>query len=597
MSETPAYQRFFAELKRRHVFRIAAVYGGVGFVIVQAADVFIPALHLPPWIMTAVALLVVLGFPIAILIAWAFELTPEGLRKTEDATADEIDAIAAQPVGRRWPIGLAALAGMILIGLSAWWLATGRIRGTGTYDSIAVLPFANLSDNEELEYFSDGLSEELLNALAGVEDLRVAARTSSFAFKGTNADIRAIADSLGVATVLEGSVRRSGDQVRITVQLIDAEYGFHLWSNEYDRGLEDVFATQDEIASAVTAALLPKLRDEEAPTTRGGTRNVEAYDLYLKGREKWRGRDVVELREAVDDFRAAVEMDPDFALAWSGLADAIDALAWRDIDAVRLLPEGRLAALRALSLDPQMAEGWASAGILAAEFDRDHEVGELALRRAIELRPSYANAHQQLSGLLTNLGRIEEARPYLRKAVELDPLSWFFHLNLGDRLVVASELDEARAAYERSEELIGNGRGYLKLLIYARQFGMDATEAAEIAERAAAGMGIPDPAGWRVVGEAIVTGNRREEAIAVLDTEDGLLPRDKFGLRAQLGQTEETIAYLQEMQRSGAGDLWRIGVFPEWDSLRDDPRFIEIVKEMGIPNGYDPVAKQPIWPQ
>ena len=594
---TPGYQRFLAELKRRHVFRIAAVYGGVGFVIVQAADVFIPALHLPPWIMTAVALLVVLGFPIAILIAWAFELTPEGLRKTEDATPDELDAIAGQPVGRRWPIGLAALAGVILIGLSAWWLATGRIRGTGTYDSIAVLPFANLSDNEDLEYFSDGLSEELLNALAGVEDLRVAARTSSFAFKGTNADIRTIADSLGVETVLEGSVRRSGDQVRITVQLIDAEHGFHLWSNEYDRGLDDVFATQDEIASAVTAALLPKLRDEEAAITRGGTRNVEAYDLYLKGREKWRGRDVVELREAVDDFRAAVEMDPEFALAWSGLADAVDALAWRDIEAVRLLPEGRLAALRALSLDPEMAEGWVSAGILAAEFDRDHEVGELALRRAIELRPSYANAHQQLSGLLTNVGRVEEARPYLRKAVELDPLSWFFHLNLADRLVVAGEYEDARASYERVEELANNGRGSLKLAAYARLFGFDASKAAEVAVQMATALGLADPDGWRVVGEAIVTGRNRDQAIAVIDAATELLPREKFLFRPLLGQHEETIAYLQEMQRSGAGDLWRIGVFPEWDPLRDDPRFVDIVKAMGVPNGYDPVAKQATWPE
>ena len=597
MSETPAYQRFFAELKRRHVFRIAAVYGGVGFVIVQAADVFIPALHLPPWIMTAVALLVVLGFPIAVLIAWAFELTPEGLRRTEDAGDEELDAIAAQPAGRRWPIGLAALAGVILIGLSAWWLATGRIRGTGTYDSIAVLPFANLSGNEDLEYFSDGLSEELLNALAGVEDLRVAARTSSFAFKGTNADIRTIADSLGVETVLEGSVRRSGDQVRITVQLIDAEHGFHLWSHEYDRGLEDVFTTQDEIASAVTAALLPKLRDEEAPMTRGGTKNVQAYDLYLKGREKWRTRDVDLLNEAVDDFRAAIDRDPAFAMAWSGLADAIDALVWRDVEAVDLLPEGRLAALRALALEPEMAEGWASAGVLAAEFDGDYEVGELALRRALQLRPSYANANQQLSGVLANTGRVQDGLRYMERAVALDPLSGFFHLNFGDLLSVAGEFERAREAYERAEELAGDGLGALKLLAYARLLGLSVADAEATAVQMARNTGLSDPEGWRVVGEAIVTGNRVPEAIALLDRAEDLPPRRQFLFRPILGQVDETIAYLQEMQQSGAGDLWRIGVFPEWDPLREDPRFIEIVKSFGIPNGYDRVAKRPIWPE
>ena len=597
MSETPAYQRFFAELKRRHVFRIAAVYGGVGFVIVQAADVFIPALHLPPWIMTAVALLVVLGFPIAVLIAWAFELTPEGLRRTEDAGDEELDAIAAQPAGRRWPIGLAALAGVILIGLSAWWLATGRIRGTGTYDSIAVLPFANLSGNEDLEYFSDGLSEELLNALAGVEDLRVAARTSSFAFKGTNADIRTIADSLGVETVLEGSVRRSGDQVRITVQLIDAEHGFHLWSHEYDRGLEDVFTTQDEIASAVTAALLPKLRDEEAPMTRGGTKNVQAYDLYLKGREKWRTRDVDLLNEAVDDFRAAIDRDPAFAMAWSGLADAIDALVWRDVEAVDLLPEGRLAALRALALEPEMAEGWASAGVLAAEFDGDHEVGELALRRALQLRPSYANANQQLSGVLANTGRVQDGLRYMERAVALDPLSGFFHLNFGDLLSVAGEFDRAREAYEKAEELAGDGLGALKLLAYARLLGLSVADAEAAAVQMARNTGLSDPEGWRVVGEAVVTGDRVPEAIAVLDRAEDMPPRRQFLFRPILGQVDETIAYLQEMQQSGAGDLWRIGVFPEWDPLREDPRFIEIVKSFGIPNGYDRVAKRPIWPE
>jgi TolB-like protein len=597
VSETPAYQRFFAELKRRHVFRIAAVYGGVGFVIVQAADVFIPALHLPPWIMTAVALLVVLGFPIAVLIAWAFELTPEGLRRTEDAGDEELDAIAAQPAGRRWPIGLAALAGVILIGLSAWWLATGRIRGTGTYDSIAVLPFANLSGNEDLEYFSDGLSEELLNALAGVEDLRVAARTSSFAFKGTNADIRTIADSLGVETVLEGSVRRSGDQVRITVQLIDAEHGFHLWSHEYDRGLEDVFTTQDEIASAVTAALLPKLRDEEAPMTRGGTKNVQAYDLYLKGREKWRTRDVDLLNEAVDDFRAAIDRDPAFAMAWSGLADAIDALVWRDVEAVDLLPEGRLAALRALALEPEMAEGWASAGVLAAEFDGDYEVGELALRRALQLRPSYANANQQLSGVLANTGRVQDGLRYMERAVALDPLSGFFHLNFGDLLSVAGEFERAREAYERAEELAGDGLGALKLLAYARLLGLSVADAEATAVQMARNTGLSDPEGWRVVGEAIVTGNRVPEAIALLDRAEDLPPRRQFLFRPILGQVDETIAYLQEMQQSGAGDLWRIGVFPEWDPLREDPRFIEIVKSFGIPNGYDRVAKRPIWPE
>jgi tetratricopeptide (TPR) repeat protein len=283
-----------------------------------------------------------------------------------------------------------------------------------------------------------------------------------------------------------------------------------------------------------------------------------------------------------------VELDPGFALAWSGLADAIDALAWRDIEAVDLLPEGRLAAFRAVALDPEAAEGWVSAGILAAEFDRDYEVGVLALRRAIELRPSYANANQQLGSLLTNIGRVEEGRRYFEKAVEVDPLSWFFILNYADNLFVGGETERARREYERTDEMGDTGRGALKMVLLARRFGLSADEAAGFAEAMAEQMGLETPADWRVVGEAIASGARTEEAIAVIDGSPGLVPRDEFALRLQLGQREEMIAYLQELQRAGAGDLLRIGVYPEFDPLRDDPRFIEIVESLGLPNGYDP---------
>jgi tetratricopeptide (TPR) repeat protein len=292
-----------------------------------------------------------------------------------------------------------------------------------------------------------------------------------------------------------------------------------------------------------------------------------------------------------------VRLDPDFALAWSGLADAIDALAWRDVESVDLLPEGRLAALRALTLDPQMAEGWVSAGILAAEFDSDYELGVLALRRAIELRPSYASAHQQLGSLLTNVGRVEDGLRSFEQAVELDPLSWFFNVNYADNLMISGDLEAARREYARSDELGESGRGALKMVQLADRFDLTAREAADFAQSMAEQMGFESPEDWRVLGDAIVTGERTEEALALLDRPPGLISRDEYAFRLRLGQREEVIAYLQAMQQAGAGDLVRIGVYPEFDPLRDDPRFIAIVRDLGLPNGYDPVAKEAIWPE
>ena len=597
MTEPHPYQRLFAELKRRKVSRLAALYGTAGFVVVQAADVFVPALGLQPSILRIVALLVILGFPVALVIAWIYERTPEGLRRTEDAADGEIEAIVADDPARRWPVGLAALVGVILISLSAWWLATGRIRGTGTYDSIAVLPFANLSDGASGERFADGLSEEILNGLSGVEDLRVAARTSSFAFKGTNLDVRTVADSLGVEAVLEGTVRREGDRARITVQLVDSERGFHLWSADYDRELQDVFAVQDEIAAEVVRALVPRLRPVERETlVRGGTTDAAAYDLYLLGREKWRTREIPALIDAIDDFRSATARDSSFALAWSGLADAIDALAWRETEYDVLVPEGRNAALRALAIEPELAEAWVSAGILAAEFDRDREAGELAVRRAIELRPSYAFAHHQLSGILRNTGRVEEARPYIEEAVRLDPLSPLVLDTYAKHLLVMGDGSRAREPAEKAAAVAPGSVNHAAFVWDARLFGMEPAEAAAAAESFARARALREAESWRVVGASLVDGSHRDEAMEIVRQADGLDDFEEHQFRLALGDSEGYMSWLENEWKAGAADLFRLGVLPRYDALRDDPRFMAIMRDQGLPNGYDPVTKTVSWP-
>jgi len=597
MPDVPAHLRLLAELKRRKVFRLAALYGTAGFVVVQAADVFVPALGLPPLILRVVAFVVILGFPVALLVTWVFERTPEGLMRTAEATEGEIEAIVAEAPSRRWPAGIAALAGVALIALSAWWLATGQIRGTGAYDSIAVLPFTNLSDDPAGERFADGLAEELLNGLAGVEGLRVAARTSSFAFKGANLDVRAIADSLGVTTVLEGSVRRQANRARITVQLIDSERGFHLWSEEYDRELRDVFAVQDEIATAVVRALVPRLRPAQGDAlVRGGTTDAAAYDEYLLGREKWRTREIPALIEAIEHFRAAVRRDSSFALAWSGLADAIDALAWRESRYDDLVPEARNAALRALAIEPELAEAWVSAGILAAEFDREREAGELAVRRALQLRPSYAFAHHQLSGILRNTGRVEEAGSHIEEAVRLDPLSSLVRETYANHLLLTGDATRARKQMEKAAEIAPGSVNHLALVWGAKRFAMKPGEAATTAAAFAHARGLPDPDAWRVVGAAVVDGSRLAEALAVVERAEELDDFEVHQLRLALGDHESFLLWLEQEWKAGAADLFRLGMLRQYDPLREDPRFIAIVRDLGLPNGYDSVTKTVRWP-
>lgn len=590
------YRRLFADLKRRQVFRVAAMYGAVGFAVVQVADVFVPALRLPPTLITVVALLVILGFPLAIAVSWAFERGPDGLRRTPDAGPGELEAIAAQKATHRWPIGVAALAGAGLIALSAWWLLSGRIGEGRSYESIAVLPLVNLSGNPEFDFFGEGLAEELLSILAGEDSLRVAARTSSFAFAGRDVDIRTIADSLGVETVLEGSVRRSADRLRVTLQLIEAEGGFHIWSEDYDRPLADLLVLQQEIASSVVDALLPRLRGAgEDAIVRGGTADLDAWEEYVLGRQKWHTREVALLRESVEHMRRAVARDSAFALAWSGLADAIDALAFRDLAAGDLVPEGRLAALRALVLEPELAEGWVSAGVLAIEFDYDRELGELAFRRAVDLKPSYAHAQHQLGGLLRNVGRIEQARPHLERAIVLDPLSPIAREGYANLLQISGDLAGAREQYEIGARL--NPRSASGLVLwYAGRLGLETADAEMAAEAYATATGLRDPRGWRLVGRGIVDPAARAAALAFLVAAPDVGEFDRHQLELALGDTAAALAFLEARHAVRAPDLWRIGTLPQYDALRSDPRFIAIVRDLGLPNGYDRVAGRARWP-
>ena len=353
-------REFFEEIKRRNVFRVAFVYIIVAWFSMQVVDVMFPALHVPEWAVSAIAVVLLIGFPIALIFAWAFEMTPEGLKKeSEIDRSQSITSNTGRKLNNLTVIALILAVGFLLVDkfiLSTGDQATSAVQTTAEIrPSIAVLPFVNMSEDPSNEYFSDGLAEELLNVLARIPQLHVAGRTSSFKFKDTNEDLRIIGEQLNVAHVLEGSVRKSGTRLRITAQLIDTESGYHLWSNTYDRELTDIFAVQDEITAEVVAALRVTLLGGASVTSDHGTSNLEAYNLYLQSQYFIEHTSADNIEKAHVALKRAIELDPEYAQAYVGLAYVQHALtagfATDGMDFVEGFGAMRAYAEKALKLD------------------------------------------------------------------------------------------------------------------------------------------------------------------------------------------------------------------------------------------------------
>jgi TolB-like protein len=438
-----SYQQFFAELKRRHVFKVAAIYGAVAFGVLQVAEPLGTALGLSDSFLSLVVGLLLLGFPVALVLAWAFEVTPDGVQKAEPAAPGEIEAIVAQPASRRWPAGLLALAGAALL-FGGWWMGRSTAADAGrdaaaestasearlaftdladdTRPSIAVLPFTDMSPESDQEHFSDGMTEEIINVLARTGQFGVRGRTSAFAYKGENRDLREIGSELNVAYLIEGSVRKDGDQLRITAQLIDAADDSHLWSESYTRPAANIFDVQIEIAEAIAAALQVPLGLDDHGDLVTPTADIEAYDLYLAGRSRLRERGQG-IAEAAELFEAAIARDSAWAPAWAGLADATELQLWnprRDIPFEATLAEAERGAKRALELQPNNS----TALVVLGSVHRDRYEwadAEASYRRALAVDPDNPEAHQQYGELLHKMGRLQEAVRSLDRAAALDP--------------------------------------------------------------------------------------------------------------------------------------------------------------------------------
>jgi TolB-like protein len=432
----------FDELKRRNVFRVGAAYLVGGWLLIEVADTIFPRLGLPDWTVTLVIALALLGLPLALFLSWAYELTPDGVKRTEDVKpADSVTPRTGRRIDRLILIG--ALAVIALMAVERVWFA-GRETGAPEsaqsssappYDlarggeaggtTIAVLPFANLSSDTENAFFADGLTEEVLNWLAKVPGLKVAGRTSSFYFKGRNEDLRTIGAQLGVAHVLEGSVRKAGNRLRVTAQLIAVDDGFHLWSDTFDRELDDIFAIQDEIARAIVEALKLELGSAQAGA-RPATQNLPAYERLLEARTLIARRGFEGLSRATVLLDEAVRLDPEFAAAWGALAQAHSLAHYYDRDPNRsrqaALARAEAAAHKALQLDPTLASAHQALGDVQRDRFRWLEA-EASYRRALELNPNEVEANSQYAQMLGRLGLPERALSYVAKAIELDPLA------------------------------------------------------------------------------------------------------------------------------------------------------------------------------
>jgi len=579
---------FLAELKRRRVGRVAIAYLAIAWAVTEASSVILPALRVPEWTVTFVVVFLLIGFPVAMILAWVFDVGPQGIERTEPSR----DLPAGSQLKVRLAFGVAVLVLMAGLGYLLYERGFGRAHANQAHSSIAVLPFTNLSGDAARDYFSDGMSEELLNLLARVPGLKVASRTSSFAYKGRNVDIREVGRELGVETVLEGSIRQSGDQVRITAQLIDAESGFHLWSETYERRLEDIFRVQDEIAAMIVSKLRIELAPQEqqmAVRDKAPTQNVEAYELYLQGRAVWKRRGEENLTRAIDLFQRALGLDPGFARAHAALASAyvvMPGYTREEDDESKFLPLAVASARQALSIDPNIGEAHAVLAQINAERGNllDAESGFFF---AISLEPNEATPHHWYSLLLSRVGRLNLALDQARKAQELDPTSPVLAANLAGMYLMLGEDEQALRFSTLAADLgLSKKQGGIESAVAMRRGQWD-----EARRLIAAQENIPPevrPQAKRYVDAVENPGLRSAVIAEMLAIDPKIMPpigliQPLLHLGAIDAVYETIFAALDEdpaswVKRWDLNHAWG----PEGEAFRKDPRFAELARRIGI---------------
>jgi TolB-like protein/Flp pilus assembly protein TadD len=577
---------FFAELKRRNVYKVAIAYGVVAWLLIQIATQVFPFFEIPTWAVRLVVLLIVIGLPIALIIAWAFEITPEGIKRTE-----AVESAPKRRKGSVWiavvVIGAALSIGLFFLGryTSRTATATG---GEVPQKSIAVLPFDNLSRDPENAYFADGIQDEILTRLAKITDLKVIGRSSTQRFKSGANDLSHIARQLGVAHLLQGSVQKASDRVRINVQLINATTSAHLWADTYDRSITDVFAVESEVAKAIAEKLAAKLtgKEEQAISSRP-TDNPAAHELYLKGRYFWNKRTGDDLKRAAEYFTQATVADPNYALAYAGLADAY--VLMPNLGAgtpAECFPKAEAAARKALQLDENLAEAHTSLGCVLVYYHLDFAQANTEYKRAIALNPNYATAHQWYADtVLTSLARFDEAIAEFKRALELDPLSLIVHTDLANTYRCARRTQDGLDILHRALEIDPNfyyahrNRGLL--------FAAEREYEKAITEYETARAISEDSRILALIAHANgLSGNKAEPAKTLEQlkarSQQRYVSAFSFCLvYLGLGDKEKAIDLLEQSLRDRAGsDIHKMKVDQLLDSLRGEPRFETLVEKV-----------------
>jgi TolB-like protein len=605
----------FEQLKQRNVFRVALLYLVVCWLILEPVHVIFHMLEVPGWANRLVIIIMAVGFPAVVIFAWVYEVTPEGLKPTIEVPHGQS---IRKLTGRRLDRAIIAVLAVALayFVVDKFWiskhLAASQPQAPATEEaasratavsgsvgaaagvftppphSIAVLPFLNLSGDKGQEYFSDGLTEEVLNSLAEINELQVAARTSAFSFKGTNTDIGTIARRLNVGAVLEGSVRRSAHTIRITAQLINAVTGFHLWSKTYDRDLGDVLRLQTEIATAVASALkVTLLGDVAAKVELGGTRNPAAFDAYLRGAKAFSSRhDAKDLPAAIAAYTEAIRLDPHYALAFAGRSMALSIYAG-EVATGAAIREGfdkaQADARQALALAPDLAQGHLAVAHVSKMGTLDFTQASEAYERALALAPGSAQVLRESGEFAADMGHFDAAVAAARRAVALDPLARASHSLLGQALYAARRYEEAVAAYAEVISLdpdfkptyVLRGLAYYGLGDLKSALASCETKPDRWASQWCLSM-IYDKLGRRAEAEAV---------FAKLKAAQGDDAAYQYAtIYAQWGNRAKALEWLETALRLRDSGLEQLKTDPLLDPLRKEPRFQAIERELKFPN-------------